>query len=159
LENKTTKTCPDFFVVNNKKVIDKTEIAELFNNYFVNIGRKKNVQSKIPKQNETFENYISHNISNNMFITSTDPINIIDTAKTLKRKPRSGFDEISTKLLSEIIEDIAYPLTYIINVSFSKGVVPENMNNPRSYLSINLVKYLNLTITDQSVYCLHSLNY
>ena len=85
MENKTTKTCPDFFVVNNKKVIDKTEIGELFNNYFVNIG-KKNVQSKISKQNETFENYISYNISNNMFITSTDPINITDTTKHYKGK-------------------------------------------------------------------------
>jgi len=116
---------PDFFVINNKKVTDKTEIDELFDIYFVNVG--KNVQSKIPKQNETFENGISHNITTNMFKTSTDPVNIIDTTKTLKRKTSSGFDEISTKLLSEIIEDIAYPLTYIINLLFSKGIVPENM--------------------------------
>ena len=59
--------------------------------------------------------------------TLTDPVNIIDTAKILKRKTSSRFDEISTKLISEIIEDIAYPLTYIINLSFSKGIVPENM--------------------------------
>ena len=36
--------CLDFFVVNNKKVTDKIDTAELFNNYFVNIV-KKNVQS------------------------------------------------------------------------------------------------------------------
>ncbi|KAK2170315.1 hypothetical protein LSH36_3g10015 [Paralvinella palmiformis] len=50
LEKQNDKNiCPDFFIINNKKVTDKTEIAELCYNYFVNVG--KNVQSKIPKQN------------------------------------------------------------------------------------------------------------
>ena len=31
--------CPDFFVMNNKKVTDKTEIDELFNNHFANVGK------------------------------------------------------------------------------------------------------------------------
>jgi hypothetical protein len=116
---------PEFFKLNNMKLTNKTDIAESFNNYFVNIG--KNIQSKIPTQNETFEYYMNQNIKTNIFLTPTDPINLIDTAKKLKKKTSSGFDEISTKLLSDIIEDIAYPLTHIINLSFSKGIVPENM--------------------------------
>ena len=52
---------------------DGAEIAELFNNYFVNVG--KNNQSKIPKCNETFEIYISHNITTNMFLTPMDLVN------------------------------------------------------------------------------------
>jgi len=87
----------------------------------------KNVKNKIPKPNETFEKYMSRDVASNIFLTSTDPVNIIDTAKTLKRKTSSGFDEISRKLLSDTIEDIACPLTYLINLSFSKGVVPENI--------------------------------
>jgi len=43
-----------------------------------------------------------------MFITITDPVNTIDTRKTLKRKTSSGVEEISPKLLSEVIEDIAH---------------------------------------------------
>jgi hypothetical protein len=70
---------------------------------------------------------MNQNIKSNIFLTPTDPINLIDTAKILKKKTSSGFDEISTKLLSDILEDIAYPLTHIINLSFSKGIVPENM--------------------------------
>jgi len=57
----------------------------------------KNIQTKIAKQNESITN---------MFIKPTNLVNIIDPAKTLKRKTSSGFDEISTKLLSEIIEEI-----------------------------------------------------
>ena len=116
---------PKSFTLNNMKLTDKTEIAESFNNYFVNIG--KNIQNKIPTQNETFEYYMDQNINSNIFLTPTDPINLIDTAKKLKKKTSSGFDDISTKLLSDIIEDIAYPLTHIINLSFSKGIVPDNM--------------------------------
>jgi len=40
--------CLDFFVVNNKKVTDKIDTAELFNNYFVNIVKKS---SKAKYQN------------------------------------------------------------------------------------------------------------
>ena len=86
----------------------------------------KNVQTKIAKQNETFKKYVHHESITNMFIKPTNLVNIIDPAKTLKGKTSSGFDEISTKLLSEIIEDITYPPTYIINLSFSTGVVPAN---------------------------------
>ena len=45
----------------------------------------------------------------------------------MKKKVSSGFDEMSTKLVSDIIEDIACPLTYIINLSFSTGIVPNKM--------------------------------
>ena len=47
--------------ISNKKVTDKTEIAELFNNFFVMVG--KNVKNKIPKPNETFEKYMSRDLA------------------------------------------------------------------------------------------------
>jgi len=75
---------PEFFTINNKKVTNKYEIAESFNKYFVGIG--ESIQKQIPKQNATFVNYVSHNITSSMFLTPTDPINLIDTAKKLKKK-------------------------------------------------------------------------
>ena len=49
-----------------------------------------------------------------LFIHPIDPNNLIKTAKTLKPKLSSGYDNISNKLLLHIIEDIAEPFTHYI---------------------------------------------
>jgi len=67
------------------------------------------------------------NIHNSMYITPIDPDILINTAKSLKPKLSSGNDNISNKLMLQIIEDIAMPFTHIVNLSFSSGIVPRNM--------------------------------
>ena len=52
---------------------------------------------------------------------------MINTTSKLKTKTSSGHDKISTKLLKETINNIAEPITHIINKSFLTGVVPNNM--------------------------------
>ena len=39
----------------------------------------------------------------------------------LKPKTSSGKDNISTKLLKEIIESIVYPIAHLFNLSFKTG--------------------------------------
>ena len=58
-----------------------------------------------------------------MFLTPTDRINLIYAAKKLKKKS-AGFVKMSTKLVSDIMEDIVCPLTYMINLSFTTGIIP-----------------------------------
>ena len=43
----------------------------------------------------------------------------------LKSKSSSGPDCLSSKLLKEIILDIAKPLSHVFNLSFKTGVIPE----------------------------------
>ncbi len=57
----------------------------------------------------------------------TDPIEIIRTTMKLKTKKSEGFDNISTKLIKDTIDAIALPLTHIINLSFTSGIVPQKM--------------------------------
>ena len=71
------------------------------------------LKKQIPEQNETFLNYLSHNITNNIFLTSTHLITFIDTAKKLKNTISSGIDQMSSKLVTDIMEDIACPLIYM----------------------------------------------
>jgi len=76
-------------------------------------------------------------------------------------KSRSpGLDGITPKLLKEISTDVIHPLTYIFNLSFTKGVVPDNLkqskviplykkgnrDNPGNYRPISL-----LSITPHTV--------
>ena len=67
-----------------------------------------------------------------MFLTPTDPVNIIDTAKTLKRKTSSGFDEISKKLF-DIIEDMK--IAKVIPIHKSGEISNFNNYRPISLLS------------------------
>ena len=43
----------------------------------------------------------------------------------------SGLDGITLKLLKEISTDVTHPLTYIFNLSFTKGVVPDNLKQSK----------------------------
>ena len=62
------------------------------------------------------------NVRNAMYISPTDPIDIINTAKKLKPKQSTGFNEISTKLMLHIIDEISLPFTHIVNTSFTTGM-------------------------------------
>ena len=115
---------PEAIKLNNQSITNPKHIADTFNNFFVNIG--KNLNESITRKTH-YGDYLTRNVQNSMFINPIDPNNLIKTAKTLKPKLSSGYDNISNKLLLHIIEDIAEPFTHIVNLSFSSGIVPANM--------------------------------
>jgi len=51
---------------------------------------------------------------------------ILETVSKLKPKNGSGKDNISTKLLKEIIESIVYPIAHLFNLSFKTGYTPSH---------------------------------
>ena len=51
---------------------------------------------------------------------------ILETVSKLKPKNGSGKDNISTKLLKEIIESIVYPIAHLFNLSFKTGYIPSD---------------------------------
>ena len=115
---------PEAIKINNMVMTNKTQIADSFNNFFVNIG--KNINEAIQPQTH-YTDYIQKNTPTTLYINPIDPNILINTARTLKPKASSGNDNISNKLMLKIIEDIAVPFTYIVNLSFSSGTVPRNM--------------------------------
>ena len=48
--------------------------------------------------------------------------------KTFKSKTSTGYDEISMKLIKQIIYSIASPLEYIFNLSLQNGTCPDMLN-------------------------------
>jgi len=51
-------------------------------------------------------------------------------------KKSPGLDGFTPKLLKEVSNDVVQPLTYIFNLSFTKGVVPEIFEAIQSYYSV-----------------------
>jgi len=106
--------------------------VNIVNNYFASVGEKIAVQiqsdNDIPNIiNSTInntENRDSFNNDNLHYLNFTEK-DILLIIKTLKKGTSPGFDNISSNTLLQIADHIISPITYLINLSFSKGVFPQ----------------------------------
>ncbi len=114
--NKTRKkkTFPEYFKNGDKQISDKLEIANCFNSFFVNIGKKLAKKLKSPV-NCHFTEYLKENITTRLKLKNIDKKVVFKIIDKLKPKTSYGFDGISTKLLKQIKLIIVEPLTVIIN--------------------------------------------
>ena len=116
---------PSEFIVNNRSIADQKEIADQFNIFFSNIGSTLSDSIEIDDSTLDFTDYLNnptqHHFNFNT-ITESETLSIINK---LKSKNSSGKDEISNKLLKSIKDEIAKPLTIIINQSLKTGVFPD----------------------------------
>ena len=84
--------------MDDRKLSDNQEIADEFNNYFlniVNIVRSNNVQ------NTQFSKYLKDPCTHSVYFYQTTESEIIDLLKNLKSTKSSGFDKISTFLVKK----------------------------------------------------------
>lgn len=109
--------------------LGKVDTANAFNQYFSTVA-KDLTGSPLTKTN-SFGCGNCLIISNSFFL---EPITSQDIKKhviNLKNSQSSGFDNISNCLLKKIVDFILVPLTYIINLSFEKGVFPAELKHSR----------------------------
>ena len=87
--------------------------------------------NSIPLPSGTFHNYLNGHYPTNFFMRPTDALEVIATTNTRNKKRSSGFDNISTITLCSTIDEIATPLTHVINQSFNTGIVPGNLKTAK----------------------------
>ena len=73
------------------------------------------------------EYLIGNNRPNSLFLHPTDKRDIIKIINELKPKNSSGHDGISSKLVKDLKNEIALPLSIMINKSIESGHVPVTM--------------------------------
>ena len=124
---KSTFKSPKTLVSDENCVIDNPkEIVEKFNDYFSKVG--PNLAEKIPQTNKTFDHYLKGSYANSFYLYHTDKGEIERVVQRYIRPNKaSGYDEISPKIVRETIEQLADPLSHIINLSFDQGVFPEKL--------------------------------
>ena len=122
--NKKKKNPIDFKFLNNGQMItDPKVIVDSFNNFFVSIG--PDLASKISTATTDFKCYLKGSYVNSFYLTPVDCTEIINIAHILPNKKSYGFDEIPVTIMKQTIDLLAKPLSDIINLSFSKGIVPK----------------------------------
>ena len=98
------------------------EIANEFNDFFVNIGG--NIENN-KERNDDYSRYLNNKPKSKLCfkeITAEVTLTIIND---LKPKSSSGIDEISNKTLKYLKNEIAAPLTIIINQMLHSGIFPD----------------------------------
>jgi hypothetical protein len=95
---------------------------------FVNIGR--DLAAKIPRCTGNFKQFLGRNIHTNassILLIPTDPNEIIKTIMELNNSKAAGYDDISPHVIKQVANQLAYPLSYVFNLSFETGIFPDKL--------------------------------
>ena len=109
---------------NNKELTETSDICNALNNYFCSVGPTL-VQSLKSSRLSDFKRYCPSSCKNSMFCS---PVTADEIARIIQNFPNNkapGKDNINSKILKEVSDKLADPLAYIINLSFSTGIVPD----------------------------------
>jgi hypothetical protein len=104
-------------------VTEPREIANIFNNFFAEIGPK--LADDLPEHNQIPESYVKplNSIFRFQLVTETYVSKLLYTIKTTKA---TGHDRISAKLLKDSADIITKSLTTIFNKSILSGSFPDD---------------------------------
>ena len=112
--------------MNGTKTTDKKFIAESFCDYFTNVAinlKKKSFLLRDVVWKNPSEIRLPQ-VKEKLLFRAEKEEEILTELKNLKRKKATGLDNLPPGLLKDAAGVIAKPLTFIINLSLSSGVVP-----------------------------------
>lgn len=122
--NRSTSVCSRFYADGETNITkDKGVIAENFNSFFVNVG--SNLAKKIPPTSQS----PTHNMTRNMASMAVLPVSeaeVINIIKNLKCSS-PGWDSISAKVVKITYPHFIAPLTHIMSLSITHGIVPKEL--------------------------------
>ena len=114
---------PDTFLVNNKTVTDKMEIACAFNNCFASTGSK--LASSIINVTSHYTDYLRVSNPGSIVLYPTDCSEVVNIINALPNKKSCGHDGIPANVVKSAVYCIASHLSNLINYSFDKGFFPD----------------------------------
>ena len=120
---------PNFFKENNVIFYNYLDIAEGFNNFFINIGQK--LQQKLPKPSKSISDYLGPKVYFNFVFNLVDQFDIIEACNKLKPKTSQGLDVLNNKIIKLLFPKIPQVICKLINLSLTQGIVPNQLKSAR----------------------------
>ena len=122
-------------------------MAKTFNNFFVTIA--SDIDSKIIHTNNSYKDNLQGSALNSFFLKPASEKEVISVINEMKTNESTGPNRIPTQILKISNQIICKPLTYLINLSFLKGIFPDLLktSNVIPYLKEGKTKII--TIIDQ----------
>ena len=110
------------FSIDGKRETDYDKIANAFNAYFVNIGQSLDCQ--LPQVSEDEHRiYMKSSNSSSIYLapaTATEVTSIL----TQMKNSAPGWEGFKAEVLKLVNNEIALPLTHVVNLSLTQGIVP-----------------------------------
>ena len=109
------------FKCNDTIITDGNDIANRFNNFFVNIGAS--LAKKIPVSDKRPSDFMSHDVMEMFYLT---PVAEAEVDKIISdfRDSAAGWDELKPSIIKTVKTSIKVPLAHIGNLSFNTGLFP-----------------------------------
>lgn len=123
--NKPKKKDEITYIVNshNQKVYDSTDISNLMNSFFCNIGTELSDKIQTPPNSYL----VLPNINpKTIFISPTTSHEIYNIIEKMKLK-NGGVDSIHMKVIKKLANYIVDPIVHIINTSIEKSIWPDSL--------------------------------
>ena len=138
----------------NTMLTDKKEIANVLNDYFINIGPQL---SKQTTDINNYQQYMNNNQSNSLYLYPTEPSEILNLISKLDNNKSPGDDAISSKLLKTCPIIFSKLISHIANVAMTTGIYPQRLKigkvipihkkgtkiDPTNYRPISLLSIIN----------------
>ena len=121
----SSSSSPSCININNVPVSDPESMANSFNDYFVTIA--ENIRKEIPSTNKHFSDFLKKPVSDSLFLSPTDEMEVLYCLSSLDQNKSSGPFSIPSQIFSLIKTEISTPLSNIINMSFTTGIYPSNL--------------------------------
>lgn len=117
--NKSKKQNDITLVNNGATVKDNKEIANIFNNYFINLFASKSATNK------EFQRFLSDtNPPYSLYFSPTNPCEVIKIVNSFSNSTSLDHNKISNKILKHVINSVSVILSHLFNISMSSGVFP-----------------------------------
>ena len=122
----STSKIPDVFLEDSNEIKDKKDIADGFNNFFVNVGPNLAKTIQAPA-NMSVNDYLPDPNVNTMFLDPVTEQEVVELVKKFSNKTSLDCHGISMLLIKQILTHIVKPFTHICNLSFEIGIFPDLM--------------------------------
>ena len=124
LNQRNETTYPNIFNHQGRILTTKKDISNKFNDFFIQIG--PTIASNIMKTNSSPTSYLGNRNINTIYL---EPVchEEVKTIVTNLKNSSPGWDHIGPKTIKCAIEHFIVPLTHIINLSLTTGIVPSQM--------------------------------
>ena len=125
--------------VDGLTTFDKLKVADTFNAFFTTVANK--VVSKLPKAVNIFNSKFIHQyykqkgvVQNAFSFSLLSETEVCKMLQGLSPRKATGLDDLPARCIRDGAEGIAYPISYIINLSLKTGVVPDEMKMSHSFV-------------------------
>ena len=142
----------DKIKVGENIISDPQLITNIFNNHFAEVGTK--VADSIPESDKDFGDYLPPPSPESMFLRPVNEFEIRDIISQVANKDSCDNNGISFKLIKQVSNYIAKPLSHIFNISIEQGTFPESLKTSmiipifKAGSPLDLENHRGITITD-----------